>query len=224
MDAGRATMFPPDFKIGGAEKPEENNFAENLKFGIVINLRKRYHKDITERKKNTNEKDPKMSTSNAELLRVQLRWMTEKDLDAVFELEQKSAVKPWNAEEFAMILMHSNAVGMVVEYQSRIIGYIVYETLDDAFVIKNIAVLPEFQRKGVGSQMIARVACRLTRGIRSVMLLSVGETNLDAQLFFRSLGFKAVNICRADEEHPEDAYIMQYRHHTRVLPTELVMM
>ncbi len=165
-----------------------------------------------------------MSTSNAELLRVQLRWMTEKDLDSVFDLEQKSSTKPWNSEEFAAMLMHSNTVGMVVEYQNRIIGYIVYETLDDAFVIRNVAVLPEFKRKGVGSQMIARVACRLMRGVRNMMMLSVQESNLEAQLFFRSLGFKAINIRHAEAEHEEDSYIMQYRHHTRVLPTEFVMM
>lgn len=164
-----------------------------------------------------------MSNSNTELLRVQLRWMNEKDLDFVYELEQKCSSTPWGAMEFANVLMHSNSVGLVVEYQSRIIGYVIYETFEGRLEISNVAVLPEFRRKGVGSQMIARLACRLTRFSRNEIRLTVRESNLAAQLFFRSLGFKAVSIRRADAEIPEDVYVMQYRHHARILPTEMVL-
>jgi ribosomal-protein-alanine N-acetyltransferase len=44
-------------------------------------------------------------------------------------------------------------------------------------------------------------------------LLEVRETNLAAQLFFRSAGFRAVSVLRAFyEDSPEDAYLMQYRY------------
>lgn len=165
-----------------------------------------------------------MSNSNAELLRVQLRWMTEKDLDRVYALEQKCSENPWGPMEFADVLMHSNCVGMVVEYKQQIIGYLIYETYDNSLAITNIAVLPEFRRKGVASQMVARLACRLTCGARNRMTLEVRESNLSAQLFFRSLGFKAVHIRRASEENGnEDIYCMQYQHRSRVLPTALVL-
>ena len=43
--------------------------------------------------------------------------------------------------------------------------------------------------------------------------LEVRETNLPAQLFFKSAGFRAVTVLRAYyEDSPEDAYLMQYRH------------
>ena len=46
------------------------------------------------------------------------------------------------------------------------------------------------------------------------MTLEVRETNLAAQLFFRSLGFRAVNVLRNYyDDTPEDAYVMQYRYH-----------
>jgi ribosomal-protein-alanine N-acetyltransferase len=40
----------------------------------------------------------------------------------------------------------------------------------------------------------------------------VRETNLTAQLFFRSQGFKAVRVLRSYyEDSGEDAFLMQYR-------------
>ena len=39
------------------------------------------------------------------------------------------------------------------------------------------------------------------------------ETNLDAQLFFRENGFRAVSVLRSYySDTPEDAYLMQYRY------------
>ena len=164
-----------------------------------------------------------MTSSKVELLKVQVRWLTERDLDAVYDLEQKCSENPWGPMEFANILMHSNCVGIVVEYQSRLIGYLIYEAQEKSIDISNIAVLPQFRRKGVASQMVARLACSLVHGTRRELTLSVRESNLPAQLFFRSLGFKAISIKRANQEMTEDSYVMQYKHRSRVLPTELVM-
>ena len=44
-------------------------------------------------------------------------------------------------------------------------------------------------------------------------MLEVRETNLAAQLFFRSLSFRAVNVLHDFyDDTTEDAYVMQYRH------------
>jgi len=44
-------------------------------------------------------------------------------------------------------------------------------------------------------------------------MLEVRETNLDAQLFFRRMGFRAVSVLRDFyDDTVEDAYVMQYRH------------
>jgi ribosomal-protein-alanine N-acetyltransferase len=44
-------------------------------------------------------------------------------------------------------------------------------------------------------------------------MLEVRETNLDAQLFFRSMGFKAITVLHEFyEDTPEDAYLMQFRY------------
>ncbi|MDO4584009.1 MAG: GNAT family N-acetyltransferase [Planctomycetia bacterium] len=161
-----------------------------------------------------------MKCPTAELLRVHLRWMTEKDLDAVYALEQSASEKPWSAAELVRILSHPHCAGMVVEYDSQVIGFIIYELQEFAFRIWNMAVLPEFRRQGVGSQMIARLACRLASHSRKQIRIAVRESNLPAQLFFRALGFQAVSIQRAANEKGEDTYLMQYRHRTRAYTTQ----
>jgi ribosomal-protein-alanine N-acetyltransferase len=43
-------------------------------------------------------------------------------------------------------------------------------------------------------------------------MLEVRESNIDAQLFFRSLGFRAISVLRGFyDDSAEDAYLMQYR-------------
>ena len=74
----------------------------------------------------------------------------------------------------------------------------------------------------VGRQMMAKLMGKLSQQRRSRLLLEVRETNLDAQLFFRSLGFRAVSVLRGFyEDTPEDAYVMQYRYRMAEVPDVL---
>ncbi|MEM9368527.1 MAG: ribosomal-protein-alanine N-acetyltransferase RimI, partial [Planctomycetota bacterium] len=45
------------------------------------------------------------------------------------------------------------------------------------------------------------------------IMLEVRETNLEAQLFFKQLGFKAISVLRDFyDDAAEDAYLMQFRY------------
>jgi ribosomal-protein-alanine N-acetyltransferase len=85
--------------------------------------------------------------------------------------------------------------------------------------VLNFAVAPHYRRHGVGEQMVSKLTGKLSQQRRSRLLLEVRETNLDAQLFFRSLGFRAVSVLRGFyEDTPEDAYVMQYRYRMSEMP------
>jgi [ribosomal protein S18]-alanine N-acetyltransferase len=61
--------------------------------------------------------------------------------------------------------------------------------------------------------MAKKLITKLSHDRRSRVMLEVRETNLSAQLFFRTLGFRAVSVLRDYyEDTPEDAYVMQYRY------------
>ncbi len=61
--------------------------------------------------------------------------------------------------------------------------------------------------------MIEKLLGKLSSQRRVRITLEVRETNLPAQLFFKTAGFRAVTVLRAYyEDSPEDAYLMQFRH------------
>jgi ribosomal-protein-alanine N-acetyltransferase len=61
--------------------------------------------------------------------------------------------------------------------------------------------------------MAKKLITKLSHDRRSRIMLEIRETNLPAQLFFRTLGFRAVSVLRQFyEDTPEDAYLMQYRY------------
>jgi ribosomal-protein-alanine N-acetyltransferase len=76
--------------------------------------------------------------------------------------------------------------------------------------VLNFAVLRSHRRLGVGAQMMAKLTAKLAPDRRNRIVLEVRETNLAAQLFFRSLGFRAVSVLRDFyQDTAEDAYLMQ---------------
>lgn len=101
---------------------------------------------------------------------------------------------------------------MVAEHDHRILGFMIYELHKSRLHILNFAVANEARKQGVGSQMVLRLVDKLSQQRRNEILLEVRESNLDAQLFFKKQGFKAVCVLRRHfDDTEEDAYIMQFK-------------
>ena len=61
--------------------------------------------------------------------------------------------------------------------------------------------------------MINKLVSKLSHGRRNRILLEVRETNLAAQLFFRTAGFRAITVLRDFyDDTIEDAYLMEFRY------------
>ena len=144
--------------------------------------------------------------------RVHIRWMIRRDMPEVLAIEHASFEFPWCEEEFLRVLRQRNCIGMVAEHGERIVGFMIYELHKNKLHILNFAVAPSCRRFGVGSQMVAKLISKLSSHRRTRITLEVRETNLDAQLFFRQQGFKALRVLRSFyEDSGEDAYLLQYR-------------
>ncbi|MFO1063519.1 MAG: ribosomal protein S18-alanine N-acetyltransferase [Pirellulales bacterium] len=142
-----------------------------------------------------------------------IRWMIRRDMPAVLDIEQQSFEFPWSEEEFIRCLRQRNCIGMVAELDSVVCGFMIYELHKNRLHLLNFAVAPSARRKGVGSAMVSKLSGKLSADRRNRIMLEVRETNLDAQIFFRERGFRAISVLRSFyEDSPEDAYLMQYRH------------
>ncbi len=165
-----------------------------------------------------------MQSDQKQEVRVHIRWMIRRDMPEVLDVEDQSFEFPWLEEDFIRCLRQRNCIGMVAEYEDRVVGFMIYELQKNRIHVLNFAVAEDYRRRGVGSQMVAKLIAKLSSQRRSRILLEVRETNLPAQLFFRENGFRAVSVLRAYyEDTPEDAYLMQYRYRAdRALATEPV--
>jgi len=155
-----------------------------------------------------------MSTNRTEKeqVRVHIRWMIRRDMPEVLQTEQESFEYSWTEEDFLRCLRQRNCIGMVAEQGEKVVGFMIYELHKNKLHILNFAVNPGCRRFGVGAQMVAKLISKLSSHRRTRITLEVRETNLSAQLFFRTQGFKALRVLRSFyEDSGEDAYLLQYR-------------
>jgi ribosomal-protein-alanine N-acetyltransferase len=142
---------------------------------------------------------------------LHIRWMIRADMPEVLAIERASFGDPWREDDFARALRQRHIIGRVVERDGRIIGYMIYELHRNRLHLLNIGVAPDCRRCGVGRAMIGHLQAKLSER-RSRIMLEVCETNLDGQLFFRALGFRAISVLHdLYKNTAEDAYLMRYR-------------
>ena len=161
-----------------------------------------------------------MLPQQSQKISVHIRWMIRRDMPEVLDIENRSFEFPWSEEDFIRCLRQRNCIGMVAEYDERVVGLMIYELHKNRLHILNFAVRPEFRRRGVATAMVNKLIGKLSQQRRNRILLEIRETNLDAQLFFRDSGFRAISVLRDFyDDTTEDAYLMQYRY--RSAPVEL---
>ena len=141
-----------------------------------------------------------------------IRWLIRRDMPEVLDIEQQSFEFAWSDEDFLCCLRQTNCIGMVAEQHDRIVGFMIYELLKSQLHVLNFAVCPTERRHGIGGQMVARLVHKLEQQNRTEIRVEVREQNLDAQLFFRAMGFAATGVMRGHyEDTAEDAYQFRYR-------------
>ena len=161
---------------------------------------------------NPSSEQPSDQPDPAGGLRVQIRWLIRRDMPEVLAIEQSSFQQPWSEEEFLSHLRQRNCIGMVAEYNQQIVGFMIYELHKARLQLLNFATSGDFRRLGVGLQMINKLVDKLSQQRRQEIILEVRESNLEAQLFFKSQEFQAVRVMRAHyDDTTEDAYVMRFR-------------
>ena len=155
-----------------------------------------------------------MATTEADRLRIQLRWMIRRDMPEVLSIEQEAFEFPWSDEDFTRCLRQRNCIGMVAEVGDSVVAFMIYELHRTRLHVLNFAVRRSHRRLAIGTQMMGKLFAKLSIERRDRILLEVRERNLPAQLFFRSLGYRAISVLKDFyEDSTEDAYLMQYQSH-----------
>jgi ribosomal-protein-alanine N-acetyltransferase len=138
--------------------------------------------------------------------------MIRRDMAEVLNIEHGVFEFPWAEDDFIRCLRMRNCIGFIAEANERVLGFMIYELHQTRVHLLNFAVHPEFQGMGVGGTLMSVLQGKLAEKRRVRITTEVRERNLDAQLFFKRFGFRAVSVLRTYyEDSDEDAYLFQYR-------------
>jgi ribosomal-protein-alanine N-acetyltransferase len=155
--------------------------------------------------------DAIVTTTERDRLQIHVRWMIRRDMAEVLEIEQEAFEFPWSDDDFTRCMRQRNCIGMVAEIADSIVAFMIYELHRSRLHVINFAVRRSHRRLGIGMQMMDKLVAKLSPERRDKIVLEVRERNLPAQLFFRSLGYRATSVLKDFyQDTTEDAYLMQY--------------
>ena len=128
----------------------------------------------------------------------------------VAELEKICFADPWSEKSVASELDNRWALWLVAVEEERVAGYIGSQTSIDETDVMNVAVHPDFRRRGIAKSLIIRLVEELkTRGSHALML-EVRASNAPAIALYEKLGFSQVGCRKNYYRNPkEDALILR---------------
>ena len=136
---------------------------------------------------------------------------TPDEIDAILAIEQASFTNPWTREMYVAELKNE---GVSFFYLARdkgrqIVGFCSFWRVLDELHINNLAVVPEFRRRGVATALLRRVMEEAARfGTRRTML-EVRRSNTAAQELYERFGFVVAGTRSNYYTNPvEDALVL----------------
>ncbi|MDJ0878320.1 MAG: ribosomal protein S18-alanine N-acetyltransferase [Halieaceae bacterium] len=118
-----------------------------------------------------------------------VRSGTAADLKAMAAIEKSAAIDPWSLSQFLESSLLDSNRSLVLEDDSGLLGFAIYQRVQDEATLLNIAILPARQRQGLGAQLLQSLVERLTRQGVTRLLLEVRRGNAAAIALYRRLGF-----------------------------------
>ena len=140
---------------------------------------------------------------------VELRLLELRDLSSIERIEQRSYPTPWSRSMFAGELAKPSSICLGAFDAENLAGYLIISRYVGAWHVMNVAVSPEYRRRGIATMMLDRLF-ELTAGDgRRGYTLEVRVSNTDAIRLYERVGFKARGIRRGYyTDNREDALIM----------------
>lgn len=134
--------------------------------------------------------------------------LTPENVEGVFLVEKACFPTPWSLESFQNDLTNENAVYFCLEDDGKVIGYVgMWESFGEGN-INNIAVLPEYRRKGYARLLLEHLISYGKKHKLTFLTLEVRESNAGARALYQKMGFSQVGVRKKYYERREDAILM----------------
>ena len=128
----------------------------------------------------------------------------------IAEIEKCCFSDPRNEESIASDLENRLSLWLVAMEGDRVAGYVGSQTVLGEADMMNIAVHPDFRRKGIGEALVKKLIAELSQTGCHSLTLEVRVSNGPAKSLYEKLGFVMVGRRKNYYFHPrEDADILR---------------
>lgn len=138
-----------------------------------------------------------------------IRKMTEQDLEAVCEIENKIFSMPWSKKDFETSLVNGDNIYLVVLIEKEIVAYCGLWGVLGEGQINNVAVKEQYRNQKIGYKMLSELIDMGKKNRLKQFTLEVRKSNHFAIRLYEQLGFYCEGIRKGFYDTPkEDALIM----------------
>ncbi len=136
--------------------------------------------------------------------------MRPEHVEQIAQLEKQYFSSPWDARSIASELKNDLSLWLVALEDDCVVGYIGSQTVCGETDMMNVAVQPDYRRRGVGQILVEQLIAELKNRGSSALSLEVRISNQAAIALYTKLGFRQVG-CRPNyyRAPKEDALILR---------------
>ena len=136
--------------------------------------------------------------------------MNSSHVPQIAQLETLCFTDPWSERSISSELDNNLAFWLVATEQEQVVGYIGSQTVMDETDMMNVAVHPDFRRKGIAEALIGTLVGRLREMGSHCLTLEVRASNAPAIALYEKLGFSEIGRRKNYYRNPrEDACILR---------------
>ena len=141
---------------------------------------------------------------------IRYKKMTAAHVSGVAELEKICFQDPWSENSIASELRNSLSLWLVALDGQSVVGYVGSQSVLGESDMMNVAVHPEYRRKGIAEALVELLISELAEKGNHALMLEVRSSNDPAIALYEKLGFRQVGLRKNYYRNPkEDALIMR---------------
>ena len=136
--------------------------------------------------------------------------MNESHVAQVAALEKICFSDPWSENSVASELKNPLSCWLVAEEDGKVTGYVGSQTVMDESDMMNVAVHPDYRRKGIAEKLVMELVEALKKRDSRCLTLEVRASNEPARALYEKQGFVQVGLRKNYYRNPrEDALILR---------------
>ena len=141
---------------------------------------------------------------------IEISPLTPADVPQVAALDRLCFIEPWSESSIAGELKNPLSLWLTAKDGARVVAYVGSQSAPPESDVMNLAVHPEYRRRGLATLLLRELSRQLLRRGVTVLALEVRSSNAEALALYEKLGFTLAGVRKNYYFKPrEDALILK---------------